>query len=353
MPGLQAATVSHLDESSITSRSGVYRGEIDTTWCIGSVPNGGYSLSIILNAVLAFMRTPEVTATNIKSIAHNDPLLLSATYIQAVTWTPYEVRVQVLKRGKSLSNLQADLYQDGVLRITTQVLVTDFETQKTAADRMKLEGGEHDPAKNGYTITDKSQWAPEFPLSAPEKCHAPRPFGNKAESGKTFAFGELITVSADPKHIHATKTSDVLSAGAYYALTPQPRLSLDADKVAKGRVADGKNLIPFFADMFLSPPMMLPGHHDAHWYPTLHLTVEFKRALPKQPVTRTATLSKGRFMINGQHESDTELWSHPDDQHLFNSKQATERRSWILAVARQTALVLPFAVNQNKTKAKL
>ncbi len=40
---------------------------------IGSVPQGGYSLSIILNAVLAFMRTPELASTNIKGLAHYDP----------------------------------------------------------------------------------------------------------------------------------------------------------------------------------------------------------------------------------------------------------------------------------------
>ncbi len=27
-------------------------------------------------------------------------------------------------------------------------------------------------------------------------------------------------------------------------------------------------------------------------------------------------------MINGQHESDTELWSHPDDEHLSQNKMA-------------------------------
>ncbi len=58
MPDLQTAILSRLDESSITPTSATYIGNIDTTWCIGSVPQGGYSLSIILNSVLAFMRTP-------------------------------------------------------------------------------------------------------------------------------------------------------------------------------------------------------------------------------------------------------------------------------------------------------
>ncbi|KAJ9477320.1 hypothetical protein PHBOTO_000877 [Pseudozyma hubeiensis] len=362
MPSLESAVLSRLDESTITPTSATYLGSIDTTWCIGSVPQGGYSLSIILNAVLAFMRTPELVSTNIKSISHNDPLLLSATYIQAVTWTDFEVKITVLKRGKSLSNLQAELWQDGVMRITTQLLMTDFKVQKESADRTRLPGLKgkeiHDPSKNGYTITEESQWAPRFPLSPPEECDPPRPFGNLASSGKTFGFGEMLTISNDPKHDRLTRNTSSLSAGAYYSLLPQPSPSLDASLVSTGRLSSGSNLLPFLADMFTSPPMMIPSTHLSHWYPTLHLTIEFKRPLPPH-LSRCATLSSGQFMINGQHESDSQLWSHPDDQHLFdppNQKRkgkSGERRSYILAIARQTALVLPFAVNQNKTKSKL
>lgn len=305
------------------------------------------------------MRTPELRSTNIKDVSHLDPFLLSATYIQAVTWTPYEVRIRVLKRGKSLTNLQAELWQDGVMRITTQVMMTNFEVMKEAADRTKEPKGDiHDPGKNGYTITTRSQWAPEFPLSPPEECNKPHFFGNKAESGKTFNFGQMITMSTDPKCKRLTEQGNTLSSGAYYSLvTPTTPLKLTKEEVETGRISEGKNLIPFLADMFLSPPMMIPGKHASHWYPTLHLTIEFKRPLPTTNViSRTATYSKGRFMLNGQHESDTELWSHPDDQHLFEPDVAklnsNERRSYILAIARQTALVLPFAVNQNKTKSK-
>ena len=162
-------------------------------------------------------------------------------------------------------------------------------------------------------------------------------------------------MSTDPKHVHSSLSSSSLSAGAYYSLVPQPFPTLSQDLVQSGRISDGSNLIPFLADMFLSPPMMLPGKHKSHWYPTLHLTIEFKRPIPRG-LGRTATHSKGRWMINGQHESDTELWSHPDDQELFEEGGKGgkgERRSYVLAIARQTALVLPFAVNQNKTKSKL
>ena len=355
MPSLQQATISNLDETTITPRSATYTGTIDATWCIGSVPQGGYSLSIILNAVLAFMRTPEARSTNVKSISHLDPLVLSATYIQAVSCIPFCVRIQVLKRGKSLSNLQADLYQEDVLRITTQVLMTDFQVQRSSADRTKAPHMTakdlHNPIKNGYSITEKSQWAPGFPLSPPEQCDSPRKFGRTEASGKTVNFGDMVTISVDPKHVRSSQQTNRLSAGAYYALIPQPRPTLDPAQVETGRTADGATLLPFLADMFLSPPMMIPGRHKSHWYPTLHLTIEFKRALPRF-VERTATLSTGRWMINGQHESDTELWSHPDDQAMFEADpkcaNKRERRSYILAIARQTALVLPFAVNQAK-----
>ncbi|SJX61497.1 uncharacterized protein SRS1_12482 [Sporisorium reilianum f. sp. reilianum] len=344
MPSLQSAVLPTLDEASITPTSATYRANIDTTWCIGSVPQGGYSLSIILNAVLAFMRTLELLSTNIKNVSHHDPLLLSATYVQAVSHTPVEIHIRVLKRGKSLSNVQAELWQDGALRITTQVLMTDFGVQKASADATRVVGGdEHDPAQNGYTLTERSQWAPVFPLSPPHMCPAPRAFGTTAASGKTFGFGELITIAEDPHHEQLSRTSNRLSAGAYYALTPSPAPVLDPSLVDTGRLSQGANILPFLADMFTSPPMMLPTQHTAHWYPTLHLTIEFKRPIPPH-LTRTATLSTGTFMLNGQHEADSHLWSHPHDTHFAQPV--------ILAIARQTALVLPFAVNQNKSKPK-
>ncbi|CDR88128.1 uncharacterized protein SPSC_03714 [Sporisorium scitamineum] len=349
MPSLQSAVLSQLDESSITPTSATYRASIDPTWCIGSVPQGGYSLSIILNAVLAFMRTPELVSTNIKNVSHHDPLLLSAMYIQAVSHTPVEVRITVLKRGKSLSNLQAELWQDGVMRITTQVLMTCFRVQKASAEATRVSDAPedaHDPSKNGYTITDRSQWAPKSPLSPLDKCHPERLFGKTSSSGKIFPFGDLLTIVEDPHHEHLSRTSSTLSAGAYYSLLPHPPPQLDPALVQTGRVSEGTNLMPFLADMFTSPPMMLPARHQSHWYPTLHLTIEFKRPLPPN-ITRTATLSTGTFMINGQHEADSQLWSHPKDQDLFPQGPV------ILAIARQTALVLPFAVNTNKVKSKM
>ncbi|PWZ03422.1 hypothetical protein BCV70DRAFT_197634 [Testicularia cyperi] len=360
MPGLQTASLSRLDESSVTSTFASYVGSIDTTWCIGSVPQGGYSLSIILNAVLAFMHTPEFRSTNIKGVDHFDPLLLSAMYVQAVSWDEFSVEVKIIKRGKSITNLQADLIQKGQLRITTQVLMTNFVTQKESADKTSTLKGPRDPERNnpirnGYTLTPRSQWAPQLPISPPNECKKPRYFGKTAESGKTFNFGQLIMHADDPKLEAKTRNGKRLEAGSWYTLVPEPKPDVRPELAATGRVSRGDNLIPFFADMFTSPPMIVPGKHLAHWYPTLHLTIEFKRPLPPQaPITRTGTYSNGRFMINGQHESYTELWSHPDDTHLFDPSSAQKRikRSYILAIARQTALVLPFAVNQNKTKAK-
>lgn len=66
MPSLPTAVMSKLDESTITSTSATYRASID-------------------------------------------PLVLSATYIQAVSHAEVDVRIGVLKRGKSLSNVQAEL----------------------------------------------------------------------------------------------------------------------------------------------------------------------------------------------------------------------------------------------------
>ncbi len=110
------------------------------------------------------------------------------------------------------------------MRITCQLLMTDFAVQKESADRTK------EPHLTGKDVDDASRTGiaspptPNGHLSFP--CHHRRSakshafFGNTAESGKTFGFGELITIANDPKHDRLTRTTNSLSAGAYYTLLP-------------------------------------------------------------------------------------------------------------------------------------
>lgn len=77
----------------------------------------------------------------------------------------------------------------------------------------------------------------------------------------------------------------------------------------------------------------------------MHLTIEFKRALPYAPsksITAVGVVSTGRFINRGRHEVDAEVWSHPSDPIDGQSKPQ------ILAISRQLALVMPMSVNERR-----
>ena len=98
---------------------------------------------------------------------------------------------------------------------------------------------------------------------------------------------------------------------------------------------------------------MMPGRKRSYWLPTLHLTVEFKRAVPfDEPILKAGIYATGRHLVQGQNDADTEVWSHPADAERLGLPAG--QTSTILCISRQMALTLPIEVNyaQNK-KAKM
>lgn len=78
----------------------------DTSKLFTKQPPGGYTLSIMTNAVQAFMRLP----TNAKP-EHFDPIHISATYYRQVAQEELRVDIKADKRGRGFSNITAELKQ--------------------------------------------------------------------------------------------------------------------------------------------------------------------------------------------------------------------------------------------------
>src|SRR5207247_10045509 len=76
------------------------RGEVDARWNIGSAPNGGYLLSIVLSALR-------------EALPHPDPLAVSAHYASRVSPGPVEVLVDPIRAGINHSTAAACLEQGG------------------------------------------------------------------------------------------------------------------------------------------------------------------------------------------------------------------------------------------------
>lgn len=94
---------------------------------------------------------------------------------------------------------------------------------------------------------------------------------------------------------------------------------------------------------------------NAFWYPTMFLSIEMKRALPKFPLLAASCMVRTRHVDHGQFEIDVEMWSHPDDAEKLNLPKGV--KSVILCIARQVALTISLEAQANitvkKEKAKL
>lgn len=88
----------------------VYDTEVDAGWCIGTKPHGGYLMAILARAGRA-------GAARAEGLAHPDPVSSSATFLSAPAPGPAEAHVEVLRRGKRMSQVRSRLVQDGTARV--------------------------------------------------------------------------------------------------------------------------------------------------------------------------------------------------------------------------------------------
>jgi acyl-CoA thioesterase len=87
---------------------GRYATEIDGTWSVGEVPNGGYLLALVLRAVLAESSQPH-------------PIATSAFFLSPPKAGPAVVEVSTLRVGRTTGTLQARLIQadQALMHVTT------------------------------------------------------------------------------------------------------------------------------------------------------------------------------------------------------------------------------------------
>jgi hypothetical protein len=90
--------VTRLEPVSGADSSGPFAGDVHPEWTIGGKANGGYLLAMLGRGVLAAADQPHVLAA-------------SAHYLHAPDPGPVQVRVESLRRGRTASQLRAQLVQ--------------------------------------------------------------------------------------------------------------------------------------------------------------------------------------------------------------------------------------------------
>jgi acyl-CoA thioesterase len=226
----------------------LYRGLVAPHWSIGSNPNGGYLLSIALDALQ--QRLPE----------QPDALSVTVHYFKpGLNSQPCEVRTQVLKRGRQVSSARASLFQEGELR---------FEV--IAALGMLGDG-----ADTPITLP-----APQIP--SPDECI---PRSGFSQGLQTLPLLERLEIRLHPDEAEPSQAGKAQVSGWI--------------RFRDGREPDTRAAI-LFSDTF--PPSVFGLLGAVGWVPTVELTVHVRRRPAPGWMLgqfRTLDLSDGRMIEDG------------------------------------------------------
>jgi acyl-CoA thioesterase len=227
---------------------GLFAGTVTDRWNIGTVPNGGYLVTVVLDAVR-------------RGLPHPDPFSVSAHFPARTEPGPVEVAVEQIRAGRQHSTALARLLQDGRPRIVLTATYGDLG------------------AARGETVVQAQP--PEMP--PPEACI-------RAEQPVAPVFVQNFDLRLTPE-----------SAG--WAIgQPSGRGEMAGwIRFVDGRPPDTASL-PLMADAFPPPVLNVVG---SPWVPTLELTVHV-RARPVDGWLRCRFTT--RFLMQGYLEEDGEIW---------------------------------------------
>lgn len=242
------------DVSGVTaSGSNVFTAEVSPHWTIGGKPNGGYLLAMIGRAATAISVHPHVLA-------------VSAHYVHSPDPGAVAIEVEVLRSGRSASQLRARLMQDN--QICVEALLTI---------------GTLDPETKPY-------WAEGLPVLAPADQATAIRIEGQSPSGLDLPIMHEVDLRIDPSSI-GFGVGQPTGRGELHGW-----LALAAEEPF-----DPLSLI-FAVDSF--PPATLDIEVTG-WVPTLELTV-YVRALPAPGPVRI--LQKVNLIDAGRVDEVCYVW---------------------------------------------
>lgn len=246
---------------------GRYRGDVSPRWAVfGGAPNGGYVVSLGLRALVEELGRPDAPT-------------VTAQFLAPCEVGPIDVEVEVLRTGRRIGTAVARLIQGGEERVRVTGMLTDLD--------------------RASGLTHEDGGPPDLPPL--EECVAP-----PDDAGLPPVIGRF-DMRMDPSTVGwvVGRPSGTARIAGWV-------------RFADGRPADSLAL-PTFADAF--PPVAFNVLDELGWVPTLELTVHGRR----RPVGGWLRgVFSSRFVVDGYHEEDGELWDDSDR---------------LVAMSRQLALV--------------
>ncbi|KAH7925599.1 hypothetical protein BV22DRAFT_1195078 [Leucogyrophana mollusca] len=336
MSPLALAKALQVDFDSTKDGVTVYSGDLDGTWKIGSIPQGGYALGVALEACIKHQ----------SSSSHRDPVHVTAHFLRASNVGNVEVHVRTLKSGKSFTNLLADIVQQGRTKITVHVIFGDLSPDPTESIHR--------------TLTPPSPYARRLPLRSHPSSATPDSIRH------TWGFDKCLKWSLDQDILARNnlesdnRTNSGTFGGGGVEWGAWCELTNKDDKITTSS-------LPFFGDTFQNLPTLLPESEPARkgtsssWFPTMTITVEFKARIPSSLDYSDRTVGlycESRFLGDpqGRHNAHVEVWTAPSGIGEGEPMDGWRDKQYCIAVADQMALTLSMDVNRRegtKDKVKL
>jgi hypothetical protein len=224
---------------------GRFSAEIDPEWTIGAKPNGGYLLSMLARAA---------TSTS----AHGHVVAASAHFLHSPDPGPVLIETELLRSGRSASQIRARMEQDG------QACVEALVTASSLAGNTSPYWDRGLPAKSAVGYEDCPRLIPNLP------------------NGIRVAIMEQVEVRLEP------------NSSGFAAGRPSGRGELRGWLALPGGEPFDPSALLFAVDAF--PPATFDIEFSG-WVPTLELTV-YVRALPApgpvQVLQRAQLVDAGR-----------------------------------------------------------
>ncbi|KAG2039529.1 thioesterase-like superfamily-domain-containing protein [Suillus americanus] len=317
----------YASETSRCSETATYATELNGSWVIGSIPQGGYTLGQVVEACARFQ----------SEAVHKDPIHVTAHFLRATNVGPAEVRVSVQKIGKNFTNLSADLAQGGHTRLTSHLIFGDLTPVPDGIPR---------------SLAAPSPYARRLPLlNHPSAAVRDR-------MRHTWRFHSLLSWSMDHTILarnamrSQTRADTEIIGGGGAEWGAWCELTRTEDEIKPSS-------IPFFGDMFLNLPSLLPDSEPAShgtsdcWFPTVTMTVEFKARIPSSQdyASRTVGLySESHFLTDphGRHNAHVEVWTAPSAIGQGKLEAGWRDKQYCIAVVDQMALTLPMDLNHRQ-----
>ncbi|KAK4183774.1 thioesterase-like superfamily-domain-containing protein [Podospora australis] len=289
--------------------SHTYKVNLHDSYCIGSVPNGGYTASCLL----------EAARLHLASRGQPDPMTAHFQFINRTEVGPAVIIISDVKPGRQLSVVHLTLYQRGLLYqapwITKESTRIEIVAYLTMTNLSK---------ERGLTLPTIWKMSPEPPAPSPKDF-------DLLKQDKDPYWAEFDLSSAQGPNDYRRCMNNC------YFYFPRGRPQVDksvidlwmrfkCDKFTNSSLGFVADAWPYVVEAYRPAKGNKPfGANEVFWYPTVVMSLDLKRPLPESGVEWLRLRMQSKEIRNGRLDLEVLV---------------TDQEGQLVAISNQVNLIL-------------